>query len=52
MNEKRTLEGLKPADLEAVALALFRAGYVVREGKRKDGTKTVRYLEYWRESNC
>lgn len=36
------------ADREAVAMALFRAGYTVRERKRKDGTKTVVFLEYWR----
>ena len=37
------------ADREAVAMALFRAGYTVRERRRKEGTKTSGYLEYWRE---
>lgn len=37
------------ADREAVALALFRAGYTVREKKRKEGTKTVVALEFWKE---
>lgn len=35
-----------PADREAVALALYRAGYTVRQRKRKDGNKTVIYIEY------
>lgn len=35
-------------DREAVALALYRAGYTVRERRRKDGGKTVVYLEYWK----
>lgn len=35
-------------DRETVALALYRAGYTVRERKRKDGNKTVVYLEYWK----
>jgi hypothetical protein len=35
-----------PADREAVALALYRAGYTVRQQKRKDGNKTVIYIEY------
>lgn len=33
---------------EAVALALYRAGYTVRERKKKDGNKTVVFIEYWR----
>lgn len=41
---------LTPADREAVALALYRAGYTVRQRKRKDGNKTVIYLEYRRET--
>ena len=35
-------------DREVVALALYRAGYTVRERRRKDGGKTVVYLEYWK----
>lgn len=35
-------------DRETVALALYRAGYTVRERRRKEGNKTIVYLEYWR----
>ena len=35
-------------DREAVALALYRAGYTVRERRRKDSWKTIVYLEYWK----
>lgn len=35
-------------DRETVALALYRAGYTVRERRRKEGNKTVVHLEYWR----
>lgn len=38
-----------PADREAVVLALYRAGYTVRQKKRKDGNKTFIYIEYRRE---
>lgn len=38
-----------PADRETVALALYRAGYTVRQVKRKDGNKTVVYIEYRKE---
>ena len=41
------LELQNKQDREAVAMALFRAGYTVRERKRKDGGKTVVLLEYW-----
>ena len=46
-----TLDITIPAYREAVALALYRAGYTVRQRKRKDGNKTVIYIEYRRESN-
>ena len=36
-------------DREAVALSLFRAGYTVREKRRKENGKTTVFLEYWRE---
>lgn len=39
-----------PADREAVALALYWAGYTVRQRRRKDGNKTVIYIEYRKES--
>ncbi|MCI8351902.1 MAG: hypothetical protein HFJ86_12200 [Oscillospiraceae bacterium] len=35
-------------DRETVALALYRAGYTVRERRRKDGNRTIVYLEYWK----
>ena len=35
-------------DREAVALALYRAGYTVRERRRKDSGNTIVYLEYWK----
>jgi len=35
-------------DREAVALALYRAGYTVRERRRREGNKSVVYLEYWK----
>lgn len=43
------LEITIPADREAVAQVLFRAGYTVRQSKRKDGNKTVIYIEYTKE---
>ncbi len=33
-------------DRKSVALALFKAGYEVRESKRRDGNKTVVFVEY------
>ena len=36
-------------DCEAVALALYWAGYTVRQQRRKDGNKTVIYIEYMKE---
>lgn len=41
-----------PAERDAVCLALFHAGYTVRQRKRKDGNKTVIYIEYGRETTC
>lgn len=46
--EPMVLELQNKQDREAMAMALFRAGYTVRERKRKDGGKTVVFLEYWR----
>ena len=43
------LEVKTPAERDAVALALYHAGYTVRERKKKDGNKTVIYIEYRRE---
>ncbi len=46
--EKRELFLQNKDDRETVALALYRAGYTVRERRRRDGNKTVVYLEYWK----
>lgn len=35
-------------DRESVAMSLYRAGYTVREVKKKENGKTVVILEYWR----
>lgn len=43
------LDILAPAERDAVCLALYHAGYTVRQRKRKDGNKTVIYIEYRRE---
>lgn len=39
-----------PAERDAVILALYHAGYTVRQRKRKDGNKTVVYIEYRKDS--
>lgn len=39
-----------PAEREAVAQILFKNGYTVRQRRRKDGNKTVIYIEYRKES--
>lgn len=46
MNEWIAIDISVPADRESVAIALYRAGYTVRQRKRKDGNKTVIYIEY------
>lgn len=35
-------------DRETVAIALYRAGYTVREVKHKENGKVTVLLEYWR----
>ena len=42
----KQLENIAPSERDSVALALFHAGYTVRLSKRKDGNKTVQYIEY------
>lgn len=49
MGEWIRLDIPKPADREAVALILYRSGYTTREGKRKEGNKTVVFVEYKKE---
>lgn len=39
----------KPADRETVITILAMNGYTVRQGKSKDGSRTVYYIEYWEE---
>ena len=39
-----------PADRDAVAAALIRAGYAVRQGREKNGNRSKSFVEYWRES--
>ena len=46
------LEIKTPAERDAVCLALYHAGYPVRQRRRKDGNKTVICIEYRRELNC
>lgn len=43
------LEITAPADREALAQILFRYGYTVRQRRRREGNKTVVYIEYSRE---
>lgn len=40
-----------PSERDAVCLALFRAGYTVRQRRRRDGNKTVIYIEYRRDGS-
>lgn len=47
-----TLDITNAADREAVALALYKSGYTVRQKKRKDGNKNVVYLECRKEQVC
>lgn len=51
-NEWTPLEIKTAAERDAVILALYHAGYTVRERKRKDGNKTIIFIEYRREANC
>lgn len=41
-----------PAERDAVCLALYHAEYTVRQRRRKDGNKTVIYIEYRREGHA
>lgn len=41
----------KPTDRETIITILAMNGYTVRQGKEKDGTRTVYYVEYWREGS-
>jgi len=38
-----------PADRLAIVPILVKSGYSVREGKEKQGSKSVSYIEYWTE---
>ena len=48
MNEPIVLILQNKDDRESVAISLFRAGYTVREKRRKEGNKTIVYIEYWK----
>lgn len=37
----------KPSDHETVITILAMNGYTVRQGKEKDGNRTVYFIEYW-----
>lgn len=49
MNDWMALDITAPADREAMAQILFRYVYTVPQRKRKEGNKTVVYIEYGRE---
>lgn len=38
-----------PADRLAIVPILVKAGYCVREGKEKQGSKSAFFIEYWIE---
>lgn len=40
----------KPADRESIITILAMNGYTVRQGKEKSGSRTVNFIEYWREN--
>lgn len=44
-----TLDIPTPEGRKVVAQELFLAGYTVRQRRRKDGNKTVIYIEYTKE---
>lgn len=46
------LDIMTAQEREAVALALFNAGYEARRRRRKDGSKTIIYIEYRRDGEC
>ena len=48
MSEPKRLYIEKPADRDEVAMILCRNGYIVRQGKEKQGNKSVWFVEYWR----
>lgn len=38
----------KPSDRETVITILAMNGYTVRQGKERDGNRTVYFIEYWK----
>ena len=48
MEEAKRLYVDKPADRDDVVVILCRNGYSVRQGKEKQGNKSVWFVEYWR----
>lgn len=45
----KILDIVIPAERDAVARILFKNGYTVHQRRRKDGNKTVIYIEYRKE---
>lgn len=43
---------VKSADREAIITILAMNGYTVRQGKEKDGGRTIYFIEYWREADA
>jgi hypothetical protein len=46
---KNKLYIFKPADRETVITILAMNGYTVRQGKEKNGKRTIYFVEYWKE---
>ena len=38
-----------PADRDTVLMILGRNDYTVRQGREKQGNRTLSYVEYWKE---
>lgn len=41
----------KPADRETVITILAMNGYTVRQSKKRIGSRTVYFIEYWEEKS-
>ena len=51
MADWKPLDIIAADDRKAVALALYLSNYEVRQSKRKDGNKTVVFVEYRERSS-
>lgn len=47
---KNKLYITKSSDRETIITILAMNGYTVRQGKEKDGNRTVYFIEYWKEN--